>query len=246
MVYRNTKINLNGMEIPLGLVGATDRYSSPFHKVNMETGNRLRRRYIDEETEEIIPREKHAKGYELGDEIYVFDSDAVKEVRKSAGSEKLEVQRLINKSDLQHKTVQNSYNLVPKEDAEKKYKLLLNSLKQTHKAVMVKYAPARRENLYALTYDSDGLVLIQVAYPEEVRNHPADVSDVEISQENQELMTKLVQDLEGTDEIVDDYKARLQDMIERKVEGEDLMVEQEVEQIQEDQLEDELLQAVEQ
>ncbi len=43
-----------------------------FHMINESTGNRLKREFIDSETEEVVERDQQVKGFETGNGDYIM------------------------------------------------------------------------------------------------------------------------------------------------------------------------------
>jgi DNA end-binding protein Ku len=66
-------IRIAELSIPVALYSAaTTSERIAFHTVNRNTGNRVRRQFVDEETEEPVEKEHQVKGYELGQGQYVI------------------------------------------------------------------------------------------------------------------------------------------------------------------------------
>ena len=66
-------IKISELTIPVALYSAaTTSERVSFHTINRKTGNRVRRQFIDEETEKPVEKEKQVKGYEISQGQYVI------------------------------------------------------------------------------------------------------------------------------------------------------------------------------
>src|SRR5262245_21558089 len=65
-------IKVAELAFPVALyAAATTSERIAFHTINRDTGNRVKREFIDEETEKPVDREAQVKGYEIGKGEYV-------------------------------------------------------------------------------------------------------------------------------------------------------------------------------
>src|SRR5688572_31994785 len=66
-------IKISELTIPVALYSAaTTSERVAFHTINRKTGNRVRRQFFDEETEQAVPKENQVKGYEISQGQYVI------------------------------------------------------------------------------------------------------------------------------------------------------------------------------
>lgn len=65
-------VRIAELSIPVALYSAaTTSERIAFHTVNRETGNRVRRQFVDEETEKPVEKDHQVKGYDLGQGRYI-------------------------------------------------------------------------------------------------------------------------------------------------------------------------------
>jgi DNA end-binding protein Ku len=66
-------IKISELTIPVALYSAaTTSERVAFHTINRDTGNRVRRQFIDEETEKPVEKEKQVKGFEISQGQYII------------------------------------------------------------------------------------------------------------------------------------------------------------------------------
>ena len=74
--YWKGYLKLSLVSCPIVLSPATSGSEKvSFHRINKETGNRLRQQLVDEESGEPVEREKVGRGYEVGKHRYVEVED---------------------------------------------------------------------------------------------------------------------------------------------------------------------------
>jgi DNA end-binding protein Ku len=66
-------LKVSELAFPVALYSAaTTSERIAFHTINRKTGNRVRREFIDEETERLVEREAQVKGYEVAKDQYIL------------------------------------------------------------------------------------------------------------------------------------------------------------------------------
>ena len=66
-------VKISELTIPVALYSAaTTSERVSFHTINRKTGNRVRRQFVDEETEQPVEKEHQVKGYEISQGQYVI------------------------------------------------------------------------------------------------------------------------------------------------------------------------------
>ena len=88
-----------------------------FHKLNRETGNRLRMRMVDEETGDEVPREQQVKGYQLTrrSTVQVEEEDLEKIALES--TQVMEITKFVPREEIDPLYFDRPYFLAPNDDA---------------------------------------------------------------------------------------------------------------------------------
>jgi DNA end-binding protein Ku len=123
-----------------------------------------------------------------------------------------------------------TYYLEPQEHAQKPYALLLKAMNETGKAAIGKIVLSSKEYLALLRPSGDALVVELLFYPEDVR--PKDeieekVRDEEVTEPELAMATQLVDSLTKSFEpgaYENEHKRLVLEMVERKLEGEEVPV----------------------
>jgi non-homologous end joining protein Ku len=231
-------------DFELGLNSTKGRDSLDFSLRNPETENPVEQQYVDKETGEVVASSHYgcARAIQIGEEEAVFDRGQLDKIKETALSDSMNLQKVVDREDLDiAKIDKKAYHLTPQEDGEKKYAIIWHGLKSTDKVIYVKYAPSSSENLYVMWADDRGLWLSQMVYPEGFETAEFDTPD--LSDKLKKKSKKLVegwQEATNESEIVNDQREKVEEAIEKKMNGEELDVQAEQEKAEEQELEDEL------
>jgi DNA end-binding protein Ku len=121
-----------------------------------------------------------------------------------------------------------AYYLEPEGTATKPYVLLRDALLESDRVAIVKVALRQREQLATLRVRDDVLVLNTMLWPDEVRAAEFSFLDENITVRSQELAmaSSLIDSMAGDfdpDQYTDEYRAALQEVIDAKVEGREVV-----------------------
>ncbi|HET8662155.1 MAG TPA: Ku protein, partial [Micromonosporaceae bacterium] len=127
-----------------------------------------------------------------------------------------------------------AYYLEPEGPATKPYVLLRDALTDADRVAIVKVALRQREQLATLRVREGVLVLNTMLWPDEVRTPDFTFLDEEISPRPAELAMagSLIDSMTGEfdpDQYTDDYRAALQEVIDAKISGREVVAPPEVE-----------------
>src|SRR5262245_51922676 len=87
-----------------------------FHILNRETGNRVRRQWIDSETGDVVDDEDLVKGYEIAKQEYVEIEDEELEAVALESTHTIEIDHFVPRRDVDEIYVDTPYYLVPDDE----------------------------------------------------------------------------------------------------------------------------------
>ncbi len=128
-----------------------------------------------------------------------------------------------------------AYYLEPEGVATKPYVLLRDALLESDRVAIVKVALRQREQLATLRVRDGVLVLNTMLWPDEIRAASFDFLDEDVAPRRQELemASSLIQSMAADfkpEEYSDDYRAALQQVIDAKVSGKEIVAPPEAEE----------------
>jgi DNA end-binding protein Ku len=227
-------ISFGLVAIPVKLFTATSSQQTRFNMLHPETKSRVQQQYISPGTGEVVKRSSLVKGYEYAKGQYVvFNEEELKKL-EAEKSTSLDIVEFVPLSSVDLLQVEKSYYLGPDKGGDKAYRLLAQSMRQTEKVAVGRWAARGKEQLVLLRPYKDGILLHQMFYANEVRSFEDvetgatfDFKDIELS-----LAEKLIAELSvekfEPERYRDEYAARVLEAVEQKVKGEQVHVAHEV------------------
>lgn len=228
-------ISFGLVTIPVKLYSATEQKDVTFHQVHREDGGRIRYKRICTVDGEEVPYSDVAKGYELatGEMVVLTDEDF--EGLPLSTSRRIDVLQVAPAEQIDPIYFAKSYYLEPDAEGAKSYVLLRDALESSGQLAVVKVALRQRESLATLRVRDGVFVLETMLWPDEIRKPDFEFLDEDIEVRAQEL--KMAESLITTMEsdfdpaaYHDTYREALQEVIEAKVAGEEVIAPAEAEQ----------------
>jgi DNA end-binding protein Ku len=221
-------ISFGLVTIPVKLYSATEQKDVSFHQVHREDAGRIRYKRVCSVDGEEVPYSEIAKGYELaGGEIVVLTDEDFADLPLST-SRRIDVLQFTPAEQLDPILFNKSYYLEPESAGVKPYVLLRDALERTGQVAIVKVALRQRESLAALRIREGVFVLETMLWPDEVREPGFEFvdEDVEVRPQELQMAESLIETMAGEfdpSEYHDAYREALQQVIEAKVAGKELV-----------------------
>jgi DNA end-binding protein Ku len=223
------------VSIGVKLFSATEEKDIRFHQVHRTDGGRIKYKRTCSVCGEEVSYDDIAKGYDLGGgEMVILDDSDFAELPLSS-SRTIDVHQFVPAEQVDPILYNKSYYLEPENVAAKPYVLLRDALIESDRVAIVKVALRQREQLATLRVREGVLVLNTMLWPDEIRAAKFDFLDEDISVRPQELaMASSLIDSMAADfkpeEYTDDYRAALQQVIDAKVSGKEIVAPPEMEE----------------
>lgn len=222
------------VSIAVRLYSATEEKDIRFHQVHRADGGRIRYKRVCQVCNEEVSYDDIAKGYDLGGgEIVVLTDEDFADL-PLVTSHAIDVLEFVPAEQVDPILYAKAYYLEPEGPATKPYVLLRDALTDADRVAIVKVALRQREQLATLRVREGVLVLNTMLWPDEIRTPDFTFLDEEISPRPAELAMagSLIDSMTGEfdpDQYTDDYRAALQEVIDAKVSGREVVAPPEVE-----------------
>ncbi|MFI6818459.1 Ku protein [Nonomuraea sp. NPDC050328] len=228
-------ISFGLVTIPVKLYSATEQKDVSFHQVHREDGGRIRYKRVCTKDGEEVAYADIAKGYELatGEMVVLTDEDF--EGLPLSTSRRIDVLQFSPADQIDPIYFAKSYYLEPDAQGAKPYVLLRNALESSGQVAVVKVALRQRESLATLRVRDGVFVLETMLWPDEIRAPEFEFLDEDIEVRPQELkmaeslITTMEADFDPR-EYHDTYREALQEVIEAKVAGREVVAAPETEE----------------
>jgi DNA end-binding protein Ku len=223
------------VSIAVKLYSATEEKDIRFHQVHRTDGGRIKYQRTCSIDGEVVTYDDIAKGYDIGGgEMVILTDDDFAELPLTT-SRAIDVLQFVPAEDIDPIMFAKSYYLEPEGQAAKPYVLLRDALQDADRVAIVKIALRQREQLATLRVRDDVLVLNTMLWPDEVRQVDFGFLDEEIETRPAELAmaSSLIDSMAGSfkpEEFTDNYREALQEVIDAKVEGREVVAPEETEE----------------
>jgi DNA end-binding protein Ku len=224
----SASISFGLVSIPVKLFSTGQPSESiSFRMVHKKCGTPLKQQYICPKEDVVVPREDIAKGYEYAKDQYVlFTNEEIKAVEEEA-THAIAITEFLPIELVDPVYYDKPYYLGPDKGAERAYRLLGQAMKKAGVAGLAQYAARGKAYLVMIRPMEDGLVMQQLRYADEVKPFSeVGVPEAKVKPEELDLALQLMQQNMKKDfhpeRFKDTVKERMQEIIEQKVEGEEI------------------------
>ena len=225
-------ISFGLVNIPVKLYSAVSKKTVRFNQIDAESGERIRQQRVNSEGEEV-PYEQIVKGYEIAPDRYVTISPDELESLEPQKTRTIDIEDFVELDQIDPIFYDHPYYLVPDTGAAKAYKLLMDAMEEAGRVGIARVVLRSKENLVALRPHSGVITMETMLFADEVIS-PDSFDEVPVDGEvkstkrelqmAKQLIDSLVSDFEP-DKYRDEYRDRVLDLIERKAQGETVVIE---------------------
>ena len=202
--------------------------------INPETGNRIRMVSLDAETGEEVARRDTVKGYEFQKNRYLLLTDEDFDGVKVESSSTMKVEKFVDAESIDPIYYDASYYVAPDgKSADDVYAVLREAILKTGKVALTRLVISQRERTVALRPMEGGLVAHTLNEERDLNSSTALFEDIQRVQVDPEMVKLAVQLVDrqtanyDPSDLEDRYESRLRAMIEAKLKGEGVAVEEE-------------------
>jgi DNA end-binding protein Ku len=225
-------ISFGLVNIPVRLFSAVSRKTVRFHQIDGENGQRIQQRRVNPETGEEVPYERLVKGYEIGPERYVIIEPEELDSLSPEKSRTVDIEDFVDLDEIDPIFYDHPYYLAPGTGAEKAYRLLYDAMEEANKVAIARVVLRNKESLVAIRPHNGVLTMEtmlfadEVVPPDSLEDLPTDTKKT--TKRELDMARQLIDSLSGDfdpDKYRDEYRDRVLDLIERKAQGEEIVVE---------------------
>jgi len=233
-------ISFGLVNIPVKLFSAVSRKTVRFHQIDAESGARVRQKRVGVDGEEV-PYEQIVKGYEIGPDRYVMITPEELESLEPQKTRTIDIEDFVDLEQIDPIYYDHPYYLAPDTGAAKAYRLLVDAMEESGKVAVARVVLRSKEHLVAIRPRNGALAMETMLFADEVIQPDAleemtmdgdlQTSDRELTMA-QQLIDSLSSEFEP-EKYRDEYRERVLELIERKAQGETIVIEEPSEEPQE-------------
>jgi len=226
--YWKGYLKLSLVSCPVALFPASsEREKISFHQLNKKTGNRIKYRKVDAETENEVDASDIVKGYEVGKGEYIELEPEELEAVAIESTRTIEIDEFVPKNEIDELYLNNPYYLVPDgEVGQQAFAVIREAIRKQGMVALGRVVFTSREHVMALEPRGKGLLGVTLRYPYEIRNEEQyfdEVEDEKIPNDMLELATHIVETKSGhfnPEKFEDHYENALKELLKKKRAGE--------------------------
>lgn len=201
----------------------TAREKVRFHTLNSETGNRVRSRYVDEETGKPVEGDDEVKGYPTEEGRYITLEDEEVEAVGLESTRTINIDKFVPADSIEWIWYDTPHYLLPDDDvAQEAFSVIRDAMAATQTVGISRLVLYRRERAVMLQPRDKGIVLWTLRYGDEVRDPEDYFAGIKLEKPDAKslaLVERLIEDLSQPwdPKMVDDpVQARLKQIIESR------------------------------
>ena len=222
-------ISFGLVSIPCKLFPTVDNTNAVRFNYLSKDGSRLRQQYIRASDGEIVEREDRVQGYQFAKGQYVtFTADELKALNVVA-TNAIDIDEFIPLADVERLYIERVYYLGPDKGAGRSYHLLRAALDKTGRAALARYAARGKSYLVLIRPMGEALVMEQLKHADELRkidDVPLDVCEVNDGELDLavQIIGQRTNDKFEPENYKDEVKSRVLELIQQKIDGQDISV----------------------
>ena len=226
----NATISFGLVSVPCKLYTASDSSSGvSFNMIDPESGSRVKYQYVRASDGEKVERSSLVKGYEFAKDKYVTFTDEELKAIEAKSDNAVAIEEFVPREKVGREYIDKIYYLGPDKGGDRAYKLLSQAMRETGLSALGRYAARGKQYLVLLTPKDDGVIMEQLHYADEIRSFDeVPRGDAEVKEQELKLAKQLIEQIANDefqpDKYRDEVRDRVLELIEAKVQGEDITV----------------------
>jgi DNA end-binding protein Ku len=201
-----------------------------FNMLHEADGARLKQQYICTKCNEVVDREHTVKGYEHTKGQYVILSAEELKALDAVATQTIALEEFVPASSLDPLYVEKSYYLGPDKGGERAYKLIRDAMLDTGLVGVASYSARGKQYIVSLRPFNEGLIMHQLRYAAEVKPWTEvplpelpELKPAELGLAKQ-IIQQIASETWHPEKYKDEVQERMSDLIQKKIEGQEITV----------------------
>src|SRR5262245_53319421 len=223
-------ISFGLVSIPVRLYTAASSANVSFNQLHGVCGSRIRQQIFCPTCNRAVERNELVRGYEFAKDQYVQVKDEELKALEGEASQIIDIAEFVPLAEVDPIYFERTYYLGPDKGGEKPYRLLADAMEKAGQVALAKFVMRGKESLVLIRAAQNGLMLHTMYFADEVRNfdevdkgQSAKIKEGELDLALQ-LINGLASETFSPDRYTDEYRHRVLEMINKKVEGQEITI----------------------
>src|SRR5437868_6094823 len=225
-------ISFGLVNVPVKLYSAVSKKTVRFHQLHAEDSVRIQQKRICPAEDKEVPWEEIVKGYEISPDQYVVVSNEELEGLDPKKTRTIDIEEFVDLEEIDPLYYDHPYYLLPGQGAAKPYKLLVTAMEDAGKVAIARVVIRTKEQLVAIRPLGDVLAMATMNFHDEVVDpdsfDEAPGEDVEATKREIDMARQLIDSLTAKqfepEKYHDEYREAVLEMIEKKADGEEIVL----------------------
>jgi len=223
-------ISFGLINVPIKMYAATENKRINFRQIHRQCGTPIHYEKVCPTCNRKVEDDEIARGYEFEKGRYVIIEDNDLESIPDETTRTIDIIDFVDLVDIDPVYYDKSYFLGPEETGQKAYSLLRKAMEEGGKIAIAKVVIRSKQSLACIRpYGERHLVMETMYYPDEVRNveEVPIQPEVKLQEKEIQMAVQLVKSLSTSfdpNKYTDEYRQALIDIIQAKVEGEEISI----------------------
>ena len=221
-------ISFGLVSIPIKLYTSASSAGVSFNLLHAKCGSRMKQQMFCPTCNEVVDRAGQVRGYEFAKDQYVRVADEELKSLEGEASKIIDINEFVPLDKVDPVYFEKSYYLGPDKGGEKAYRLLADAMAKTDRVALAKFVMRGKESLVLIRPSQNGLMLHTMYFADEIRDFGEidKGGSAKIKEGELELALQLIDGLSREeftpDQYQDEYRVRVLDLINSKVEGKEI------------------------
>lgn len=219
-------ISFGLVHIPVAFHTATQDNDIHFNQLCKEDGSRVKYKKVCASCGKEVGPNDIVKGFEFTPGQYVTMSDADFESAKTEKDKTIQILHFTDLKNIRPIFYDKTYHAVVEAGGDKAYELLRKAMLEEGKVAIAKTVMGHSEKLLCLIPTEKGLLVETLFFADEVKEIPKEAAHTEPSQQELDMAKMLINSMDKAFEpelYHDEYQARLRQIIEAKINGQEIV-----------------------
>ena len=221
-------ISFGLVSIPIKLYTAAASQAVSFNLLHATCGSRIKQQTFCPTCNEVVERAALVRGYEFAKDQYARVTDEELKVLEGETSKIIDINEFVPLKSVDPIYFEKTYYLGPDKGGDKAYRLLADAMARHERVALATFVMRGKESLVLVRAAQGGLMLHTMYFADEVRSFgEIDRGEAaKIKPGELELALQLIDGLASEafepGKYADEYRQRVLDLVNRKVEGQEV------------------------
>jgi DNA end-binding protein Ku len=221
-------ISFGLVTIPVKLYAATEEKDIRFHLIHKEDGGRIEMKRVCSIDGKEVAWDDLVRGYEVAKGEYIVLTPEEIDEAKPESSTTIDIGDFVELTEIDPIYFEKTYYLEPTDIGSKPYSLLRRALEETERIAVARVTIRTKERLATLRPYDGTLALETMFWPDEIRSTGMldlpEGKKAQVNSKEMQMARSLIDNLSARFDPTayrDEYRAALEELIERKMKGEE-------------------------